>query len=162
MPLLEDDIAALAKSHGIAEVAIKDVKLQFPNDDTLSFGEWFGSVKDKKPHWLKPEPAVAGDELYSIKAQTDFLKTNGEQATIAHLAQFGLRLGNIKKREAVSSGTKDEPSSANPWAADFKGSKELAEKKRAEIIKMDTGMARRLAAKAGARIDGRPLIERQR
>ena len=100
---LEDDIRALALSRGIKEVAFGDVLLQFPNDDTLSFGEWFGGVKTNKPHWLEDKPAVAGDELYSIGAKTAYLKQHGVAATIVHLAKFGLKLGNIKRDKAAAS-----------------------------------------------------------
>lgn len=163
MPMLEPDIIDLAKSFGITARAIPDAILQFPNDDKVSFGEWWKGEKAKKPHWLEPEAPVAGDETTSIMAQVAFVKKHGEAAAADHLAKFGLKLGHVKK-VAASSGTtvKEESSASNPWSSSFKGGKELAEKRRLEIIRMDTRMAQRLSAKAGKRIDGGELLNQRK
>jgi hypothetical protein len=121
MPMLEDDIIALAKVHGISDSAIKnDVLAQFPNDDVESFGEWISRTKSKKPHWLEPEALVADDECYRIEAQRQYVQKHGADATAAHLAKFGLTLGHVKKNEAALSGTADDEGGySNPWSKAF-------------------------------------------
>lgn len=163
MPMLEDDIRALAKTNGIREVAFEDVLRQFPNDDTLSFREWFYSVKDSKAHWIEPKPTEAGDECHSIKAQADYVRKHGADATAAHLAKFGLTLGIVKKKPAASSGTSGHETDAttNPWSDKFKGSDEQRMKRRLSIIRMSTKTASEMARAQGRRIDGGPLLNQR-
>jgi hypothetical protein len=161
MPIDERDVRALALNAGVAEIALPDVMINFPNDDRTSFGEWFEGIKANKPHWMKQEPVAPGDELYDIKAQTAYFKTHGEAATVAHLAKHGLKLGVVTARpKDKSSGDDGVPPSTNPWAKNFKGDAAAREARRQAIIKSSTALARKLAANEGLRIDGGPLLRR--
>lgn len=166
MPLREDDIRTLARGHGISEAALGDVLRQFPNDDVLSFGEWYVNVKPDKPHWENPKPAEEGEECFSITAQTAMVRKDGADATAAHLAKFGLSLGRVKKKAASSSGTSrpnggGDEATNNPWSPKYKGTEEARAKQRLSIIKMSTSVARSMAASAGVRVDGGPLLNQR-
>jgi hypothetical protein len=94
--MLDADLKALMKAHGIREVAFDDVRLNY--DDSLSFAEWFEGIKGDKPHWIEPKAQQPGEEIFSIKAQADYVRAHGERAAHDHLAKFGLRLGLVKQR----------------------------------------------------------------
>jgi hypothetical protein len=161
MAIDERDVRALALNAGVAEIALPDVMINFPNDDRTSFGEWLEGIKAKKPHWFPRIPAAPGDELYDIKAQTAYFKTHGEAPTVAHLAEHGLKLGVVMARpKDKNSGDDGVATSTNPWSKSFKGDAAAREARRQAIIKSSTALARKLAANEGLRIDGGPLLSR--
>jgi hypothetical protein len=161
MPMIERDIRALALNAGVAEVALPDVMLSFPNDESTSFGEWFDGIKASRPHWLKQEPVAPGDELHDIKAQTAYFKEHGEAPTKAHLAQHGLKLGFVtEKPKEKGSDDAGVAASTNPWSKSFKGDAAQREARRQAIIRQSTKLAQKLAANEGVRIDGGPLLRR--
>jgi hypothetical protein len=73
-PMTNDDVRQLAKANGVSDFAMDDVLTQFPNDGKISFSEWYGSVKAKKPHWLEAKMPFAGAEVFDIKAQTAYVR----------------------------------------------------------------------------------------
>jgi hypothetical protein len=161
MPMTDDDIRALAKAAGIREVAFPDVLRQFPNDGVESFRDWHASVKADKPHWVEEKPAEAGEELYSIKAQTAYVTKNGIEAATKHLASHGLKLGHITERPKEKGGDDGVNASTNPWSKSFKGDAAAREARRQAIIRQSTKLAQKLAAHENLRIDGGPLLNRR-
>jgi hypothetical protein len=151
MTMASEDIEALARLEGFSETAIAtDVLRQFPNDDSISFRDWAKAIKPSKPHWIEAKPAVAGDELYSIDAQSAYLKANGEAATIVHLARHGLKLGNVSRQSAAEKSAQPDVkaksvSTDNPWGDKWRGTPQEAEAEKDRLIKkFGTAGAQRL------------------
>lgn len=162
MPMTDDDIRALARINGIRETAIEiDVLGQFPNDGKQSFRDWYAGIKAEKPTWAEPEVEAPGEELYSIKGQTEYVRQHGAAAASAHLAKHGLKLGFVTKRpKQKDSGNDGVAASTNPYSKNFKGTAAERDARRLAIIRQSTSLARKLAASENLRIDGGPLLRR--
>jgi hypothetical protein len=154
--MTDDDIKALALAAGIREVAMQDVLLQFPNDGAQSFAAWLASVKAERPHWFDIVTDGTEAALFSLKAQGEHVKANGEAATRELLAKHGLKLGQVK-----SPATDDDTTikgAANPFSKAYRGPPDEREARIASIIKSGgTRLAASLAKSAGVSITGQPL-----
>jgi hypothetical protein len=153
--MIEADKKALALAAGLREVAFADFNSQFPDDDSISVGEFLAGVKAEKPHWFAPPIERAELALSSLKEQGELIREIGEAAASEVLAQHGLKIGQIKPPAKAEEKIKGE---GNPYAKNFKGTPAEREAKIASIIRSaGTKFAASLAKSAGVTISGQPL-----
>jgi hypothetical protein len=162
MPMLDNDIRALARLSGVREVAFEDVLVNFPNNDSTSFADWLERIKPSRPHWFKPQTDGSDAEpaLYKVEAQGQYVRDHGDLALMDLLRAHGLtEPGQTLKAKPVNAA--DIAKSGNPWSNECKLSDPEREARKVSIIRrMGTRAASSLAASAGVTLSGAPLKRR--
>ena len=150
---LSPDQNFIAKQFNVLPSALPDIELQFEeNGADASFSEWLESQRSAKPHWF----TLAADDrleiLYSLKAQADAVRRDGEDQVRAILKANGLALGQIRKRPPADAA---KPAPNNVFSDAFRGTDAERQAKIASMIKaMGAAKVAAIAASAGRRIDG--------
>jgi hypothetical protein len=158
-----DDIMMRAgiRSDGKATEAVLrdawDIFASF-NGSAREFAE---RMKKEKPHWYAPEKqpdTSAHRALYSVDAQSQFVREHSVEELTALLAQHGLTPGRTLKAKPPSDDDFADDSS-NPYSPKWKGTLKQAQDKIGSMISAPGGhlTAARLAKKFNKTLDGKAL-----
>jgi hypothetical protein len=151
-----DDFEAFAKlqGHVMSQTALDDAWEDFTKFKG-GMVDFHADRKTRCPHRYtqpKPEPLTDHAALYSLAEQAAYVKEHGEAATRELLANFGVKLGELKPKRPV-----EIAGSNNPYSDDFKGTEEERQARIRSLLASGTRLPTSLAKAAGKSITGQPL-----
>lgn len=154
---LFEDFEAFGIREGHLQSALQDAWQDYGQSGDISMREFFKARRETHPHRYQTFVPDAGSVdhacLYSLAAQSAYLKEHGENATREFLASQGLKLGELKPTP------KDEVTeSTNPYSDKCKLSAADKEKKISALIRGNATLATQLAKSAGKTLTGQPLM----
>jgi len=160
----DEDVTFICNGHRVHPSAIADVKARYGYeqvDEPLSV--WLPKQRETSPHWFIPEPKEPSDEdedaavFTSADAQAAYIREHGRDALAAKLAERGMKIGQVAKREPKPVADAAKPST-NPWSDTWRGTPE--QRQAAQLRVITTGgakLASQLAKAGGKTITGQPL-----
>jgi hypothetical protein len=154
---LYEDFEAFAIREGHLQSALQDAWQDYSQSGDISMSAFLKARRETHPHRYQTfQPDVGNVDhaaLYSLAAQSAYLREHGENATREFLASQGLKLGQIKPTP------KDEiTDSTNPYSDKCKLSAAEKEKKISALVRGNAKLATSLAKSAGKTITGQPLM----